>query len=292
MTTLMLAVTWLNGAASAACPEAAARDLMVAVQAVETAHANLDISGLQESAQEAVAAVPCAEGVHEPVDAARLHRVVGLDAFTRQERDLATRAFAAARSADSSFAFPTEVVPEGHPLRTYYAALPLDAGTSQAITASSGLQLRLDGVESQARPLSWPTLAQVLEPSGRVVYSGYLWPEDPLPDALGLASSSTSVAAGDPQQQGGTSSVTATEASQGKQTRGKGLRRVALVSTLVAGGAYVGSWFSLRAYDQPDRTDSELDRLFLTTNGLTVGAAAFGVVAVGTGLGAFITRRF
>ena len=86
--------------------------------------------------------------------------------------------------------------------------------------------------------------------------------------------------------------MNSTAASQAESTSGKGLRRVALVSALVAGGAYAGSFFSLRAYNEPGRTDSELDRLFLTTNGLTVGAGAFGLVAVGTGLGALITRKF
>jgi len=290
MTTLMLAVAWLTGPALAACEDGAARSLMSAVYAAERAHADLDVPGLQSGADEAIAAVPCADEVLGRKDAARLHRVVGLDAFTEQQRDLATRAFAAARDADPTYDFPKGVVPEGHPLRTYYTALPLDAGTSQTVSPPSGFVLRLDGVDSHARPLSWPTLAQVVDPGGQVVSTWYLWPEDPLPDTLTSAVTAVSVAT-EPAP-AAPAPVTASETTKTEERGGKTLRRVALLSTLAAGGAYVGSWLTLREYNQPGHSDEELDRLFLATNGLTVGAAAFGVVAVGSGVGAFISRRF
>jgi hypothetical protein len=287
MNSLLLTVAWLTGPALAACEDRTAQDLMSAVGAAEKAHVTLDVPGLQASAQQAVAAVPCADEVLGRKDAARLHRVVGLDAFTEQQRDLATRAFAAARDADPTYDFPRAVIPEGHPLRTYYTALPLDAGTSQTVSPPSGFVLRLDGVDSHARPLSWPTLAQVVDPGGQVVSTWYLWPEDPLPDTLNSAVTAVKVAteptpaAPDP--------ITASETAE---RGGKPLRRVALMSSLAAGGAYVGSWLTLREYNQPGHTDAELDRLFLATNGLTVGAAAFGLVAVGSGVGAFLARRF
>jgi hypothetical protein len=61
---------------------------------------------------------------------------------------------------------------------------------------------------------------------------------------------------------------------------------------VAAGGTYAGSWAALRAYDQPDKTNEERDRLRLLTNGLSVSAGAFGVLALGTGIGAVVIRRF
>jgi len=291
MTTLLLAVAWLTGPALAACEDADGEDLMAAVRRAEQAHADLDVAELQDGAQAAIDAVPCSDDTVGRRDAARLHRVVGLSAFSEQQRDVATRAFAAARSADPQFDFPRDVVPQGHPLRTYYTALPLDAGTSQPVGAPVGFVLRLDGVPSTQRPLSWPTLAQVVDGGGRVVTTVYLWPEDPLPDTL-LPATTAATPAPLPVATPSDPPLTSSEADVTRDDGGRTLRRVALLSTMAAGGAYVGSWLALRSYNQPGHTDQELDRLFLATNGLTVGAAAFGVVAVGSGVGAFISRRF
>lgn len=290
MTSLLLAASWLLTPALAACEDGGTAALLGALNDAERAHANLDVPGLQSGARDALGAVPCVDSLVSQRDAARLHRVVGLDAFTQQQRNLATRAFAAARAADPGFDFPTHVVPAGHPLRTYYLALPLDAGTTQAIGVPSGFEVRLDGNATTQRPLSWPSVTQVIDGGGRVLSTDYLWPEDALPDLLQAGVTAAPVPA--PVATAAPAVAPAPVATAPADTGGRGLRRVALLSAVAAGGAYAGSWLTLRSYNQTGHTDDELDRLFLATNGLTVSAAAFGVVAVGTGIGAFVSGRF
>ncbi len=291
MIRLFLALCWLTQPVQAACEEEGAQALLTALNSAEKAHAELDISALQAGAQAAVVAVGCADAIISVDDAARLHRVVGLEAFTQQEREVATRAFAAARSADPSYDFPLGLVPEGHPLRTYYGALPLDAGSSQPIQAPVEHDWVLDGMSARLRPLSWPTLAQLVGPTGGIISTHYLWPEDAWPEALSQDAGAVPGSSSDTQATAmpGTDSETR---PPGKRNVRKPLLGVSLLSAVVAGGTYLGAGMAERSYDERGHTPEELNRLFLLTNGLTVSSTVFGVLAVGTGVGAILSRSF
>ncbi len=284
MTTLILAITWSLGTAQAACDRAGLPPLLEDLRQAEQAHADLDIPRLQAEADQALAAARCLDRVVPTGAAARLHRVVGLDAFTLQERDRATRAFAAARSVDPSFDYPVSQIPAGHPLRTYYAALPLDAGTTAEVHVGAGLRLYFDGQASTQRPLSWPSVAQVVGRDGEVISTTYLWPDDPLPVALGAAPEPLPTVPPEP--------ALVVEAPVEDASGRKVLRRVALLTAVAAGAAYGGSRLAARSYWDGDHTDEQLDRLYLATNGLLIGSAAFGIVALGTGVGAIVQGRF
>ena len=284
MTTLFLAITWSLGTAQAACDREGLPPLLEDLRQAEQAHRDLDIPRLQAETDQALAAVRCIDRVVPVLAAARLHRVVGLDAFTLQERDRATRAFAAARSVDPVFDYPLSHIPAGHPLRTYYTALPLDAGTSAEVTVPGDLRLYFDGKPSTQRPLSCPSVAQVVGQDGAVISTTYLWPDDPLPVALAPAAQPLPATTPQPAP---VADVPVEDASGRKV-----LRRVALLTAVVAGAAYGGSRLAARSYWEGDKTDEQLDRLYLATNGLLIGSAAFGIVALGTGVGAVVQGRF
>ncbi len=278
MSSLILAISLSSGAVEAACDREGLPPLLEDLRQAEQAHTQLDVPRLQAEAGEALEAAACLDRVVPRLAAARLHRVVGLDAFTLQERDRATRAFAAARSTDPEFDYPLSQIPEGHPLRRYYSALPLDAGTTAEVTLLEGRELYIDGQLSTVRPLSWPAVAQVVDAEGEVLETLYLWPDDALPETfIGVPSLTYDEAAVEPESD-----------VSGRRV----LRRVALVTALAAGAAYGGSRLSAWSYWNGDHPDEDLDRLYLATNGMLVGSAAFGVVAVGTGIGAVVVGRF
>lgn len=125
--------------------------------------------------------LPC---MAEPVTrsmAAQVHRLEGLRAFG--ERDMfAIHAFAAARSIEPQYRFPSTLVPHESPVYDDYTAMDIEAGRFQTLATPAVGAFRFDGSTGDQRPLSWPSLFQHIDDGGAVIATYYLRGKDPMPD--------------------------------------------------------------------------------------------------------------
>jgi hypothetical protein len=150
------------------------------VKQAEEAHADLDVQGLHVAADRVRARVPCVGEVLAPEDVARIHRVEGLSRFEGGDRQGAAMAFAAARTLDPDWVFPSGGLPEAHPLGAVYREVSVAGAAYAGVPAPAVGRVLIDGAERRGRPRDWPCLVQVLGDEG-VLLSAYLWPDDPFP---------------------------------------------------------------------------------------------------------------
>jgi hypothetical protein len=125
--------------------------------------------------------LPCIEHVLEPAQAARLHRVLGLQALVQGQRDQALSSFAASHRIEPDYRFSTEVFPPSHPIARLYAEASTPTTDSEPAPWSVGTVSWYDGTKAQLRPSSSATILQRGAPEGERVWTHYLMPDQPLP---------------------------------------------------------------------------------------------------------------
>lgn len=108
--------------AAVALAECDARTLAQAVGHAETAFTEMDGDRFGDAVRDARSTLECIADVLSPIEVAGYHRVNALAAFLRQDHTRATLEFRAVRGTQPGYVLPTEIAPEGHPLRTDYDA--------------------------------------------------------------------------------------------------------------------------------------------------------------------------
>ena len=253
--------------AQAACPADPAA-LAGSLQKAEMAFSALDADGTRAAMNEALGEAACLSAPIDAALAARLHRDHGLRAFIDGNEAEARLAFAAARAADSSYEFPEGLLPRNHPIRALYdAATTVPATSAPAPKPASG-HLDFDGASSQSRPSAWPTVAELIDPSGKDVKSAYLEPGDalfPYPVATTVAAS-----------------------THKKHGPSLPLAIVAGASLVAAGACYGEADVSYNAFWDPNTANGDLPGLQAKTNALFYGSVGSGILALGTGVGAVV----
>lgn len=237
-----------------------------ALDAASDRFAEADAEGFQAETRAALEQVACVRDPLEPRLVAALHRATGLLAFVARDTDRATTAFAAARSVEPGYTFPTSVLPEGHPIRDQYGAVDPDKGQTRAVGEPKSGRVSFDARATLQRPVDRPTVFQRFE-SGGVVDTAYLWPGDELP---------TYDAKRPPSPL-----VTPLWISTG--------------AAAVLSGALLGGTAASRAsFDKlPVGTpDSQARGAQARTNGLLLSSAGMAAVGVGTGVGALALTRW
>lgn len=181
MWTLIIASA-MSLSAEAACETPASSDeVAAAVDRAEIAYGELDVEQFRIATDEAVALVSCVdETITKPL-AARLHRFEGLRKFIERDLDGSKRAFAAARSIEPAYTFPTSLVPEGNPVRDEYIAMDPSVSTFETSPPVAHGYLMVDGTVTYERPKDRPAILQVLGDDGTVLISDYLGAMEPLP---------------------------------------------------------------------------------------------------------------
>jgi len=274
-------ISWLLGMALAADCDTTTQQRHVR-ESLDEAYRQLealDITAFKAATDRLDGVLPCLSEALQPRVIAEIHRTKGIRAFG--ERDpMAELMFAAARTIEPGYRFPTTLVPEGNPIRTTYQSVDTSSVPREEVPRPGSGDLRIDGYSSNQRPTSWPTLVQYLEPNGSVGFTAYLAPDEPIPD-YPLVPPPPDPAfpmplpvptpAPQPQPQPQTSS------------------RSARVPLLVAAGvtgigasiAYGMAGAGHRKFNDPTTPDSELDALRGQTNTLVLVGAFGGVATVG-----------
>ena len=250
----------LEAIAAAVCPADAAA-LIGALDRAESAFTELDSPGFHQAVNDAAADADCLTAPIDPATAARLHRMVGLRGFVDGDEAAARLAFAAARSIEPTYAFPTSLLPRNHPALALYDEAAQVAGTTEAAPAPAEGRLQFDGSPSLLRPSAWPTVAVLVGPAGAAMHSAYLSPGEPI--------------------------FSYTVAIPAPDRRVNAPLAVGAGAGLVCSGLLYGlARASHEAFYDPSTPDADLPDLQARTNHLfysSVGAAALGV---GAGVGA------
>lgn len=157
-------------------------DFSAASAAGEAAFAELDIDALVKAQVAGAHALTC---LGEPVgtkDAAAFHRMIGLAAFTRHDLTDARSEFHAARRLEPGYQIPESVAPQGHPLVGLYdESATADEGELQAVQASGGGWIVVDGVRGSPRPIGVSVILQRFDALGKLENSVYLPAKAALP---------------------------------------------------------------------------------------------------------------
>ena len=115
----------------------------------------------------------------DPQHAAAIHRLLGLQAWLDKRADRTALAFAAARTADPTWHFPSWMAADAGERAAYERAPSAAAPTGEPPPAAAGTW-RFDGVAG-GRQEGRPVVVQLSSPAGRVLGTAYLWSEEPIP---------------------------------------------------------------------------------------------------------------
>lgn len=259
--------------ALATCPTPT--DNQSVVESLETAtaaFAEFEVEAFDRAADAATAAVECLDEPISRPSAAEYHRIRGLQLFLSRNSPEAQKSFAAARSIEPEYSFPTDLVPEGNPIRGDYEAIDPDVGPFAPASDPKNGSLRLNGSRSLNRAVPLPVIFQRLDGRGAVVETVLVLGGDPLP-------------AYDSKGGGDT-----------PRPRAKGPSKPLLVGALagiaVAGGLYGGALATKSSFTNTS-DPTVLDGKRATANTLVIGSGVVGALAVGTGTTAFlVSGRF
>ncbi len=266
-------------AASACATRTHTADVDAALALAESAYADADLSALEAASTRAAEALPCVDGGVSSALAARYHRVVGLQAFVEGREEAAEQAFAAARAIDSTYSFPAELVPPGNPVLDHYRAISVDAPKTLPVLAPAEGSIRFDGVETLQRPLSWPSVVQLLDPDGAVTASAWVEANGDLP-----AYRPEGVELPPPEPAVDTTAASAAEGPSAMSRKWPWVAGAAAMA-VTTGTLFAVSRSAAATYNDPATTgEAELTALRGRANGLLFASAGTAVATVGLGV--------
>lgn len=274
----------LASLAHAACDRpASTADLEAALLDARRSLERLDTTAFVTATDRIDAIVPC---LAEPMSrhlAAEVHRTKGIRAVTERSPD-APRYFAAARTIEPAYKFPSTLIPEGNPVRTAYAAFDLKSGGYDPVPPPREGALTLDAGTKLYRPTDWPTLAQYMGADGAIAWTSYLVPGAPMPAyPVGSVAPAPAPLLVEPAP------------LPVPQVAPRRSARLPLALTAIGAGVLTGALYGLAGFHQarfmdPATPDPDLDRLRSTANSLVVVSAFTGAATVGFGVAAVVVR--
>ncbi len=148
----------------------------------ETAYKNVDVDGFANAMDEVHVMLPCVADRVTVEEAARLHRMVGIQTFANGREREAKAALTAAARTEPTWRVPPDLLPASHPLTLIYNGVQPGPDPRVEVPRAIDGPIRFDGVQEVGRPSERPTLFQLLDADGDAISTKYLWAEDELPD--------------------------------------------------------------------------------------------------------------
>lgn len=260
-------------ALAAPCPETtSARALVREVSAGDAAFAELDDEGFNAALARSLEMVPCLSDPVTPGQAALFHKLHALGAFVERDDAGAVSHFRSVVASAPGYKLPESLAPEGHPLRTHFAVAEGSTPVPEPLlpVPRDGV-VHIDGRRSTTAPLDRPFLYQRLDGAGQVVESALLRSHQQVPEYVSVGRTGK-----DGARRGVTVPLAATSG----------------IAAVASGVLFLSARGSAAAFWDPTTPTGDLDTLRSRTNTLGWLSAGAGVVAVGTGAGAFISGTF
>ena len=270
-------------AAAADCERATSTaDLEAALLEARRSLERLDTTAFVAATDQVDAVVPC---LGEPITrhlSAEVHRTKGIRAVTERSPD-AARYFAAARTIEPAYKFPSTLIPEGNPVRTEYGTFDLASGGFEPLPPPREGTLTLDAATKLYRPTGWPTLAQYMGPDGAIGWTTYLMPGTPFP-AYPTADGAVVPA---PLLVEPVPVVPVTPPHRNA--------KLPLAVASLTAGILTGTLYGLAGYNEgrfkdPQTPDADLDGFRATANSLVVVSAFTGAATLGFGVAAIAVK--
>ena len=271
----MILLSLLVPLAHAACTPSTSTALTLRVDEAMGAMEQLDQAAFVTAETALLADLTCIGETVPRSLAAGIHRVVGIGLYLQHDTDGAGRAFAAARTIEPAWRFPSSIAPAGHPLLTAWEARPVAALASLPLPAPARGDVLLDGRSARSRAAELPVIFQRTGEDGSIAQTLYLGPMDPVPSYE--AAASPAISSTTPVKSKHTSVPVAAVA---------GAAAAAAIGTYAIAGVYAGD------YRDNEHTDAELDGLRSKANAFSLTAAGIGGVALGLGVTAVVVGRW
>jgi hypothetical protein len=247
-------------------------DLTRAVADAEATFSSLDIDAFKAATDRLEVLLPC---LVDPVPrnvAATVHRYLGIRAVGDRDMEVAELRFAAGRALEPGYSFPETLMPVGHPVRRLYDGLQLSDVTFATAPPPGNGYVQFDGRSTNQRPLSWATILQRFDSTGKIVETAYLMPAEPLPQyPVRIGQEVVVVPYDDPVIE--------------EPPRPTGLIVATGVAAVATGVLYTVAGLTHGKYMNPETPDGELAGLAGRANGLSVASAVTGTATLGLGVG-------
>lgn len=256
--------------AQAACSTATAQsELVMSLDLAERALLNLDAETFTSTLDRVMLSLDCLAEPADPTFVMRLHQLVGVRHFMAGDERLAALAFAAARQTVPEAPLPTSLAPEGHTMRGLYGLIPTDSAAVEALTPPRQGSYRVNGAPSVTRSAELPTLVQHLGADGGVLWTAYLYPNNPTPWV-------------EPARR-----ATPPEDTAAAESPSRAPLIAAGSMALVSAGLYVGSQAARACFNDDGcggPTQDDLTQTWTLHRALYVSAAAGGAVSLALGV--------
>lgn len=275
------------------CPRpVVASELLDEMAAAEIAFYALDDGSFRTHLGAVLAGVDC---LAEPVDdtfCARLHRLVGVGAFSDGDSSRAIVSFSSARRIEPDTAVWPQL-PADHPMAVLYHGMDPAVCAPVPVSLPGGVELRLDGHAAVEISPCLAAVAQALDPAGTVRATHYAWPGEDL-GAWAVARVGTPPAQAPPVDAAiaiGSAPGDPVVPPSGSSSQGPRLAVGAGASGVLAGVAWLVAVNASNRFWNERGAEDDLARLRTTSNTATGVAAGLTVVTGGLGVAAAVTWR-
>jgi hypothetical protein len=241
--------------------------------------------------------LPCVTDTLRPGVISRLHRLHGLAAMNAGRTPTASRYFAAARYADSDAYLPDALAPKGSPAHELFSRVELSAGLFAEVEEPATGKLMFDGEDGVLRPMSWPTLFQVVSPAGAAIVTASVSEDAWLPSYEKRSGSAVAVVEPDKPEGDGLPPARVPGGTVGPKEpsasrpillgTAAGAGAISVIMYGIAGANSAKFNGELEGYNRDD-----LQSLRGRTNGMVIGSAAAAAVALGAFTGAQLTVKW
>jgi hypothetical protein len=267
---ILLAIT----SARAGCD---ARSLMELASAADQAFERMDADGFARTATGIDETLACGQEVLTPIQVVAYHRTKALTAFFDGDDAQTILAFQSALATMPGYSLPTDIAPEGHPLRQSFEQAKLfGPGEPVELAEPASGWLMIDGTRTRSAPSGRPFVFQRIDADGAVLVTQYVPVGAPIPAyPVQLAEAPDPVPPGPKPP---------TPRRTNNALLGTGLAMAA-----IAGGAYGTAFYTRSQYDDAVLAGDEsgIRSSYTATNGLvggSIGLAALGATFVVVGV--------
>lgn len=250
------------------------------VTVAKTAYEELDLGGFRAALQRVAVGLPCVDGVLLPEQAAAIHRLEGIRLATQGASLQTVRAFQEARVLDPSFMPSADLLAPGSRVEGLWKAAG-DANPAPwfAMDVPEGATTFVDGLATDRRPATLPSIVQVLGPDGELLRTQFVPSASILPslDELVVIEEVDAFAGLTPAMR----IYREADERQARLRRRQPLRLTGVGLLAASAGLFVGNVVAASTFDDPTTHPDRLPRLAKTTQ--ATRWLSFSFVLVGAG---------
>ncbi len=184
---LLPGMAWAGNPADCETP-ARVSDIQAQTLQTTLAFATLDVEGFAKAYDASHAQLECVAEQLPQSTIVDFHRTEALGAFFEKDEERTRNAFQALLTVQADWKLPEQLGAPGGALDlVLQKAREKPPSLEVPVVVPDGITVMINGVEAASRPANIPSLLQVLDANGAVVWNTYVQAGEPLPDLESLA---------------------------------------------------------------------------------------------------------